>query len=129
MSTTARAAVLIVDDDDDVREAMIDVVESDGRRVFSASSGSEALEKLDDAELPRPCIVLLDLTMAPMNGEEFLTRLQARSDVNQFPVVIMTASDRGDAWEQLGPPVVAVLRKPFEIEELLAALNRIDAQT
>ena len=128
MRTTAPGAVLIVDDDRDVREAMVDVVESAGRQAFSAFSGPDALRKLDGAEIPRPCIILLDWTMAPMDGGEFLTHLQARSDALQLPVVIMTASDRGVALDQLGPPVVAVLRKPFEIDDLLTALDRIDGQ-
>jgi len=107
---------------------MIDVLESAGRRVFSASSGPEALRRLEGDELPRPCILLLDWTMAPMDGEEFLRHLAARSDASQLPVVISTASDRGVAGDDLGPAVVAVLRKPFEIDELLATLDQIDAQ-
>ena len=128
MSTTTPGSVLIVDDDRDVREAMVDVVESAGRQAFSAFSGPDALRKLDGTEIPRPCIILLDWTMAPMDGGELLTRLQARSDALQLPVVIMTASDRGVALDELGPPVVAVLRKPFEIDDLLTTLGRIDGQ-
>ena len=83
---------------------------------------------LEGSELPRPCILLLDWTMSPMNGEELLIHLQRRPDARQLPVVIMTASDRGVARDQLGPTVVAVLRKPFELDELIATLQRVDEQ-
>ena len=63
-----------------------------------------------------------------MNGEEFLIHLQRRPDASQLPVVIMTASERGVAKDQLGPTVVVVLRKPFELDELVATLDRVDEQ-
>jgi CheY-like chemotaxis protein len=49
VSANATGAVLIVDDDRDVRDAMDDVIEESGRRVFVAAGGSEALRMLDGA--------------------------------------------------------------------------------
>ncbi len=110
-------AVLIVDDDPDIREVMVEVVESTGRLVITAADGSEALKRLDS--VPRPCLVLLDLQMEPMSGPEFLMRLQARSDAAEFPVVLMPASPSA----RNAPGVVAVLRKPFSVGDLSAILN------
>ena len=71
-------AVLVVDDDDDVRAAVADLVEDSGRQAFTARDGGEALRKLDTDSIPRPCLVLLDWIMNPMSGEEFLTQLNTR---------------------------------------------------
>jgi CheY-like chemotaxis protein len=66
-------AVLVVDDDADVREALAELVATSGRPVFTAADGGEALELLDADAVPRPCLVLLDLMMAPMDGRAFHT--------------------------------------------------------
>jgi PleD family two-component response regulator len=94
-------AVLVVDDDADVREALAELVATSGRPVFTAADGGEALELLDADAVPRPCLVLLDLMMAPMDGRAFHT----------LP-------------RELRPGVLGTLRKPFEVEELLAILDR-----
>ena len=114
-------AVLIVDDDPDIREVMVEVVESTRRRVITAADGSEALKRLDSVS--RPCLVLLDLQMEPMSGPEFLLRLQARSDAAEFPVVLMPASPPVTPSARNAPGVVAVLRKPFSVGDLSAILN------
>ena len=62
----------MVDDDLDVREAMADAVQSTGRHTLTARSGAEALALLADPSFPRPYLVLLNWTMSPMSGAEFL---------------------------------------------------------
>jgi CheY-like chemotaxis protein len=85
-------AVLVVDDDPDVRETLAELVSRSGRAVFTAGDGSEALSLLDAATVPRPCLVLLDLMMAPMDGRAFLEHVRARDDVEQFPVLVVSAN-------------------------------------
>ena len=126
MSAQPKTAVLIVDDDRDVREVMVDLMESVGRQAFSVGGGPDALAMLEGPGLPRPCIILLDWLMGRMDGGEFLAHLQTRRDARELPVIIMTASDRNVAGDQLGPTVVAVMRKPFDVDELLATLGRVD---
>jgi CheY-like chemotaxis protein len=125
MAANVTVAVLIVDDDRDVRDAMADVVQASGRRTFVAADGAEALRMLDQDALPRPLFILLDWVMSPMNGEEFLDRLQLRPDASRLLVIVLTAMDRGVARD-LGPTVLGMLRKPFDVEELLATLDRIE---
>ena len=83
-------AVLVVDDDANLRETLAEVVETTGRRALMAKSGSDALSKLDSA--PRPCLVLLDLGMSPMSGQEFLEELRTRPDAADFPVVLTSGT-------------------------------------
>jgi CheY-like chemotaxis protein len=116
---------MVVDDDQDIRETMLDVLEATGRRVFVARDGSDALRMLEGEEVPRPCVILLDWLMPPMDGAEFLTHLQSRPDANRLPVIVTTASDRGIAGD-LGPTIVGVLRKPFDVEELVTMLEEAE---
>jgi len=110
-----------VDDDADVRESIADAIESTGRRALMARDGADALQMLN--EVPRPCVVLLDLKMAPMGGAEFLQRLQVRPDASEFPVVLVTA-DRDQRAARNAPGVVALLPKPFDVAALTALLDK-----
>ena len=115
-------SVLVVDDDRDLREIVADVVEGSGRRVFTARDGTDALEQIEGTHLPRPCIVLLDWRMHPMAGGAFLERLSARHDAASFRVLLLSASSTAPP-EGLSCAVVGVLRKPFGVDALLAALD------
>ena len=118
-------SVLVVDDDCDLRELVADLLEGAGRRVFTASDGSDALRKLDQDGIPRPCIVLLDWFMAPMGGRGFLDALAERSDSADVKVIVLSASS-GTVALRPEAGVLDVLPKPFGIDELMAALRRHD---
>jgi len=115
-------AVLVVDDDFDFREAVAEVLESFGHRVFTAMNGREALRQLQDG-VPRPCLILLDWILPPPAGPELLAQLGRLPDAPELSVIVITASTR-----LLPPafpaPVRGVLTKPFDIEDLLAAVGR-----
>src|SRR5207247_10963133 len=66
--------ILIVEDDSDIRELMKIFLEADGRRVELAADGLGAFEELKAG--PRPELILLDLMMPRMAGEQFLKRLR-----------------------------------------------------
>ena len=111
--------VLVIDDDEDVRETMADLVQQLGRVVFAATDGLHALQLLEDDVIPRHCLILLDWAMAPMNGEEFLQRLTERGEASDFRVFIMSASKDVPFL----PGVLGTIRKPFRLEELDAVLE------
>ena len=103
-------AVLVVDDDADIRESLADAVERTGRLVFTAADGTEALRRLDAADLPQPCLIVLDWKMSPMGGQEFLERLELRQDAVRFPVLVMTGDS---ALRERGfPGVLGTVQKP-----------------
>jgi CheY-like chemotaxis protein len=116
-------AILVVEDDVDVRESLVEAVESTGRRVFAASDGQAALRILEKGGVPRPCLVMLDWRMSPMGGEEFLRRLQQRPDAAQLPIVVISGSRQTPPGTPPLPGVVAVLQKPFGIEKIRALLD------
>jgi two-component system, chemotaxis family, chemotaxis protein CheY len=118
----ADARILLVEDDDDIREVMQEVLVSEGFGVEVAKDGIEALGKLDGAR--RPPLILLDMMMPKMDGETFLKVLRDRPAMADIPVVVISgnAAARDKAS---GLRAAACLVKPFELDELLGVVRRL----
>jgi CheY-like chemotaxis protein len=105
--------ILIIEDDRDVREALAEAVTEAGVRADIAEDGIVGLERLRAG--PRPSVILLDMRMPRLGGEAFLKQLRDDPEYESVPVITMTAGidipDRS--------AVVAHLRKPFDLEDLL----------
>ena len=116
MVTTTQAVVLIVDDDEDIRDALKDLLEDEGYRVLTADNGRDALETLAGGAAPR--VILLDLMMPVMDGWQF--RIEQKKDplLAAIPVVVITAA--GDVGEM----DVDVVPKPIDLERVLGAVAR-----
>lgn len=109
--------VLLVEDDYALREAIQELLEEEGHAVLTATDGDDGLARL---AATRPCLVLLDLMMPNLDGEGFLTQGHARQLLEGVPVVVMTATPQ----RSLPHPVVAMLRKPLDLERLLDIVER-----
>jgi two-component system, chemotaxis family, chemotaxis protein CheY len=118
-SSSRRSVVLVVDDDFDIREALSDVLASEGYSVVTAADGEEALDRLRGGI--RPDVMLLDLMMPRVSGVEVIDALRKDESLRQIPVVVCSAN-RGYGPDDLG--VHDVLRKPVSVEELLDAVAR-----
>jgi|SRR5690349_19760513 CheY-like chemotaxis protein len=107
--------LLIVEDEIAVRDALTKLVSKDGREIVTASDGQEALTRL--MEVPRPCLILLDLMMPRMNGWEFLQRKSADPVIADIPTIVLSGSSR---------PAGAVhqLTKPVDVGRLLALIDQ-----
>ena len=112
--------VLIVDDDNDIREVLSEVLIEAGYEAIGAKDGADALRVLRESET-LPCLILLDLMMPVMNGYEFRAAQKDDAQLSAIPVILLSAGVRPDA-EALG--VAAILPKPVKIPELLAAIDR-----
>ncbi len=110
-----RGSVLIVEDDEDIRAAMAELLENEGFEVAVAANGLEGLEVI--RQMDPPCLVLLDLMMPIMSGEDFLRHVRDNPSLCRTPVVIVTASGRTAL-----PGSQGVLKKPFEISDLFATV-------
>ncbi|MCS6912445.1 MAG: response regulator [Myxococcales bacterium] len=110
--------VLVVDDDADLLEMLEVVLRMGNCRVVRASSGRAAMELL---RAEQPALVLLDLMLPDMRGEELFEQL--RSLQQPPPVVVMSAAvDTGDRARRLGVPY---LIKPFDVEGLMALVRQV----
>ena len=109
--------VLVIEDDDNLRSTVRQVLESEGYSVFSATHGKDGLEMLQ--EIDQPSLILLDIQMPEMDGYEFLAEKNSDPTLAPIPVVVVGAT--ADASRLKG--VVDVVKKPFEIETLLIVVN------
>ncbi|MEO7177795.1 MAG: PAS domain-containing protein [Allosphingosinicella sp.] len=116
--SAAGARVLIVDDDDDVRAFLADSLEGFGCSVMAAASGDRALETLRES---RPDLALIDYAMPGMNGAEVA---RAARDLHPgLPIVFVTGYAESEQLESALGGNVPVLRKPFTLAELAAAVE------
>lgn len=111
--------ILVVDDDQEVREAMCDVLSDEGYDVISACHGADALAVLGRTAAP-PAVIVLDLTMPVMDGYEFLDRRSAEPSIGRIPVVVVSAT----IDNRIDMPGVVVVRKPIDLQALLDIVGR-----
>ncbi len=109
--------VLVVDDDQHIREALVEVLELEGFKPLVAENGQRGLELL---RAEKPDVVLLDLMMPVMNGWEFRQIQVGDPLVADIPVVVMTAHIGGAD----GIDGVSFIKKPMEIEDLVDTIKR-----
>ena len=127
----SRGAVLVVDDDEDLRSEVRDVLEAEGYIVLEADNGRGALSILRGlatiANLKKRSnhdlrLVILDLLMPRMTGWEVIEVLRRDPQLSHIPVLVTSGLPvHGDA-SGIGATMYW-LRKPFGEEELLAAMD------
>ncbi len=110
--------VLVVDDDDQVRGLVCDSLDLMGYRVVEAPDGPRALAALKETP---PDVVLLDFAMPGMNGAEVATL--ARRERPDLPIVFASGYAETEAVHRALGEGAAILRKPFEMNELAHALR------
>jgi len=107
--------VLVVEDDDDSRQELSELLSDEGYRVLALADGREALNVL--AQL-QPDLILLDLMMPIVSGWEVLAVLEADSKLSSIPVVVLSAYAA-----QAPRGVACALNKPLSIANLLTAVR------
>jgi CheY-like chemotaxis protein len=104
--------VLVVEDDDDVRDAMTGILESKGYTVCSAQHGADALEHLRSGLIP--CIILLDLMMPVMDGWAFCDSRRKSSALRDIPVIAISAVEIDESNRPAD--IDAFLAKPIDVD-------------
>jgi CheY-like chemotaxis protein len=108
--------LLFIDDDQSVREMVAPALKEQGYRVMTAANGAEALALLEGQERELR-LVLSDIAMPVMDGLEITDKLHARWP--NLPIVLISGTF--DIEKQPLPKgAIAVLPKPFRLEQLLA---------
>ena len=108
--------ILVVDDDSSIVAVVSDILRAEGHDVVTAENGAVALDKANGEAL-----VLLDMRMPVLDGWGFAREFRAAG--KRSPIVVMTAADNARRWaEEIGAE--GYLAKPFEIDALIAAVQR-----
>ncbi len=108
--------VLVVDDDEDVRTSVAEILRRADHTVAEAENGAVALSCLEDMDV---AVLVVDVRMPRLDGLSLLQALE-----HPPPTVLISAYFVDDDVRQsLGPKVAAYLRKPFRPEHLLAAVH------
>jgi CheY-like chemotaxis protein len=111
--------ILIVDDDENIRQVVSIFLIDEGYDVLGVGNGQAALDVIGEF---RPEIILLDLRMPVMDGWEFVRYYRALPGPHA-PIIAFVAALRAEL-EQLEIGAVGLLAKPFDLDELLQAVDR-----
>jgi DNA-binding response OmpR family regulator len=112
------AAILIIEDDMAIHSLIKEAIELDGFQTLSAYSGTEGKLLFEQNQID---LILLDLMLPGMNGEEFLQEIRQNSGV---PIMVISAkSDQKSKLELLTNGADDYITKPFDVKELLARIQ------
>jgi CheY-like chemotaxis protein len=103
--------VLVVEDDDETRTYLIQLLELEGFKVLGFANGADALAYMQKSE--EPCLVVLDMRMPVMDGPALRAALLRDPRLAVIPVVIVTAYDPSAAS---GLSALRVFRKPLDVD-------------
>jgi CheY-like chemotaxis protein len=108
---------LIVDDDEDFRVALAEILRDDGCHVVEAANGQDAISVLDAVT---PDVIVVDLIMPVMNGWALFAAIEARPELRSVPVAFMSGVP------QMAPGGASlILKKPFDLPTLLTLLDAV----
>ena len=113
--------ILIVEDDDDLRETLGEILRLKGYDVLTAANGQEAIAAL--RQYGEPCLILLDLMMPVMDGWEFRRAQLEDPGLAQVPVVLLSGADEV-AREAVNLAAVGHLTKPVELPQVIDTVQQ-----
>jgi DNA-binding response OmpR family regulator len=116
--------IVVIDDEESVREVVTAYLQKEGFTVFAAATGRDGLAL---AERKSPDLIVLDLMLPDVSGEEICQEVRSRSDV---PIVMLTA--KASEEERVGGLVAGAddyLVKPFSPRELVARVRAVLRRT
>jgi two-component system sensor histidine kinase/response regulator len=122
MSTPTR--VLVVDDLADNRFLLQTLLEDEGYDVITADNGEAALKIVLQDPRP-PALILLDVMMPGMSGYEVAQKIHHCEDLPFIPILLVTAHEQSDVVAGLDAGADDFIRKPFDVEELLARVRAL----
>ena len=119
--TRKGAVILLVDDEDQLRRVMRDLLERQGYTIVEARDGGEALAEIDRHN---PDLVILDLNLPRVDGYTVLSQIRSREPTRNLPVIVLTAKgDEDNEVRVLELGADDFLTKPFRARALAARLQ------
>lgn len=113
--------VLVIEDHEDNRRIMHDLLTSKGYEVIEAVNG---LEGVHAAETHHPALILLDIQLPGIDGYEVTRRIKANPDLQKIPIIVVTSyALSGDDMKAFEAGCDGYVAKPFSPRELLAKIR------
>ncbi|HTL47316.1 MAG TPA: response regulator [Verrucomicrobiae bacterium] len=121
MSTNGQRKIMIVEDDEDLHVLYGLYLQGQDYEILRAYNGQEAFDIL---EKEKPRLIILDMIMPVMDGEEFFVKLRTEKKIADIPVIIASVNDKiSPKLLNLGN-IHAILKKPFTIETLVQHIEQ-----
>jgi len=118
MTVSSSKKVLIVEDERDILQLVTHYLEKEGFRVLTATTGIEALKKVQEE---KPDLLMLDLMLPEMDGLEVCKRVRAMPDTAMLPIIMLTAkAEESDTIVGLELGADDYVTKPFSPKALVA---------
>jgi CheY-like chemotaxis protein len=111
-----KMTVMIVEDDHDIRVTLREALEHEGYFVISVTNGASALELL--AQTTPPDVILLDINMPIMNGDQFLAVIKTDPKLSKIPIIQMSAGTK-----QRRDGTCCSISKPVDLEEVFRLIE------
>lgn len=116
------SSILIIEDCDEIRVDLAELLRDEGYEVVTARHGGEALALLDAG--PAPSLILLDLMMPVMDGWQFRKEQLRKPKLAPIPVVLLTGSNNAQQHAR-DLNAVGCVQKPFDLGQLLCTLSDV----
>jgi CheY-like chemotaxis protein len=110
-------SILLIEDDHDTRVSLRQRLEEEGYFVFSSANGKQGLETL--RRIKPPALILLDVVMPVMDGEEFIRAIESDETLHNIPVVAISA------YPEKAKKLItkAFVSKPIDLKILLKVVD------
>ena len=112
--------VMVIEDDEDTATALLELLRLEKIPAVGASNGAAAIDRFHEGI--RPCVIVLDLTMPVLSGDQFLKARRLAPELARVPVLIITGRDVTPE-DFPGMNVAAVFRKPFDPWQIVEAVK------
>lgn len=112
--------ILVVDDNDDIAEALVLLLKRSGYQADRAFSAEECMYKVEE---DHPDLVLLDIFLSGSDGREVCKKLRAQSETEDLPIIIISAHPNMRE-PALAAGANAFISKPFPVDDLLKKVEQ-----
>jgi CheY-like chemotaxis protein len=118
------ATIVLIEDDEDIREIVGEVLRTEGYTIFSAADGRDGLELVRRLGAPVVSLVLLDFMMPVLDGSQVLAVMKGDPELESIPVLVVSAASRQKLATGFHG-ISAWLSKPIDMEDLLGAVRQV----
>ena len=113
--------ILVVEDQEDNRQILRDLLDSAGFEMIEAQDGEQALVKVSEE---RPDLILMDIQLPLLDGYEATRRIKANPDLKAIPIIVVTSyALSGDEGKARAAGCDAYVTKPYSPRQLLAKIR------